>query len=83
MFPESSHSLVALESSRKIDDDNEDATLTPLFAPSAGNLYFVKIMQIVYGNFYWTTLGIHISWLPFVQPQSQDLNYETSSPTSS
>jgi len=51
LFPESSHSLVALESSRKIDDDNEDATLTPLFAPSAGNLYFVKIMQIVYGNF--------------------------------
>lgn len=40
LFPESSHSLFALESTRKIDDDNEDTTLTPLLAPSAGNLFF-------------------------------------------
>ena len=53
LFPESSRSLLHWKVLyRKIDDDNEDATLTPLFAPSAGNLYFVKIMQIVYGNFY-------------------------------
>ena len=41
LFPESSHSLFALESTRKIDDDNEDTTLTPLLAPSAGNLFFL------------------------------------------